>query len=366
MADELPDDELVTVVVGDGPDQAQAEQTDAPAPEAISWPVDDICAAAIGVARDALLEEADASVVGEHLAVVAEAPMAVTHYFAGSVPGYQGWRWSVTVSRAPDSDHVGVDETALLPDGNALLAPAWVPWKQRIESGDLGPGDLMVTESDDPRLVPGMTSNDVLELSDDLLPEQWTLGLGRSRILSPEGRRQAAQRWYREVGPKASAARSADLQCASCGFLMMIGGSMGQAFGVCANGYAAFDGRVVALNFGCGAHSETREVPPVPVAQTVIDEIAFDDLGDMTLPAEDGATPDEPADGEAVTQDADSEQTLEDSDGAPTSDTEPAVREPAIDEVEPTPSDEHESADAPADSRHELGEGAIHEPKEDT
>ena len=103
--------------------------------------------------------------------------------------------------------------------------------------------------------------------------------MGRLRILSPEGRREAAQRWYREVGPRAAVARGADLTCASCGFLLLIGGPLGQAFGVCANGYSPADGRVVAMTFGCGAHSETTQSAPVPVAQTVVDEVGYDEFG---------------------------------------------------------------------------------------
>lgn len=393
MSDDVRDDELVTVVVGDSPAEAPAEHSEAQAPEVVSWPVDDVCAGAVSVARDALLEEADASLVGEHIGVVAEGPMLVTHYFAGSVPGYQGWRWSVTVSRAPDSDHVGIDETALLPDGNALLAPVWVPWKQRIQSGDLGPGDLMVTESDDPRLVPGMASDDLPEPSDDLLPEQWELGLGRLRVLSPEGRREAAQRWYREVGPKASAARTADLECATCGFLMLIGGPMGQAFGVCANGYAALDGRVVALNFGCGAHSETREVPSVAVARTVIDEVAFDDLAKVELPSDDEAAPDDPAKGEAAPGDESSrESDPADESAVESAATASATNDVPADAVQPaTPSGSSVSTDEPAsaedngrevtpgedepaesasptaaDPGPESGNGTMPEPKEDT
>ncbi len=287
MDDEETDDGVLTVVIGD-------ERTDDPGHpmpgETRDWDLDEVCAAAADTARAALLDEADEAVVGEHLGVLAEGPLVVTHYFAGTVPGYAGWRWAVTVTRAPDSDTVTVDETALLPDGDALLAPVWVPWKQRIQPGDLGAGDVLVTEPDDPRLLPGMGTNDVPDDDDDQIqPLQWELGLGRVRVLSPEGRREAAQRWYREVGPRSPVARNVDLECASCGFLVLIGGPMGQAFGVCANGYSPADGRVVAMTFGCGAHSETIQTPPVGVAEIVVDEAGYDDMG---------ATAEEPADAE--------------------------------------------------------------------
>lgn len=289
--DSADPDALTTFVVGGDEEQVRADRTPGPAPT--EWPLDPVCAAAVDLARSALLEQTPESTVGEHTTAVAEGPQVVTHYFEGRVPGYTGWRWAATLSRAPDSQHVTVDETALLPDGEALLAPAWVPWKKRIQSGDLGAGDVLVTEEDDPRLVPGMTENDTADVgSEEVRPLQWELGLGRVRVLSPYGRREAAARWYREVGPRAAVAKAADMTCATCGFLLLIGGPLGQAFGVCANGYSPADGRVVALNFGCGAHSETTETETAAVSESVIDETGYLDLG-----ADEGQA--EPADGDA-------------------------------------------------------------------
>ena len=281
----MSEEELATILVG------EVTEVEVPEQAVQDWPLDEVCAAAVDVARQALLAEAEESQVGDHLKAVAEGPLVVTHYFAGNVAGYTGWRWAVTVTRAPDTDQVTVDETALLPDSDALLAPAWVPWKQRILSGDLKAGDVMVTEVDDPRLVPGLTENDIPEEVSDLQPPQWEIGLGRVRILSPEGRREAAHRWYREVGPRSPIARAADLHCTTCGFLMLIAGPLGQAFGVCANGYSPVDGRIVAMTFGCGAHSETMEKPGVAVADVVVDEVGYDEMPS----AQDGADVTEPA-----------------------------------------------------------------------
>jgi hypothetical protein len=276
--DSTDPDELTTVVVGDDQEQARADQTPSHAPT--EWPLDPVCAAAVDLARSALLEQTPGSTVGEHTTAIAEGPLVVTHCFEGKLPGYTGWRWTATLSRAPDSQHVTVDETALLPDGEAVLAPAWVPWKKRIQSGDLGTGDVLVTEPDDPRLVPGMADNDTAAPdSEQVLPLQWELGLGRVRVLSPYGRREAATRWYRDVGPRAAVAKAADMTCSTCGFLLLIGGPLGQAFGVCANGYSPVDGRVVALDFGCGAHSETTDTEVAALSEPVIDETGYHDLG---------------------------------------------------------------------------------------
>jgi hypothetical protein len=67
------------------------------------------------------------------------------------------------------------------------------------------------------------------------------------------------------------------MECASCGFLLPIGGPMGQQFAVCANRMSPADGRVVALTYGCGAHSEVEtEVEARPAATQ--DELGWDPL----------------------------------------------------------------------------------------
>ncbi len=347
MDDEQQYDDLVTVVVGEGLADVPVVQ------EQQVWDVDDVCAAAIEVARSAVLEEADAAMIGEHTGLVADGPLVVTHYFEGHVPGYTGWRWAVTVTRAPDGDTVTVDETALLPDGDALLAPAWVPWKKRIQPGDIGAGDVLVTEADDPRLLPGMSQTDAPAVEDDdLRPAQWELGLGRVRMLSPEGRREAAQRWYREVGPRAAVARGADRTCATCGFLLLVGGPLGQAFGVCANGYSPADGRVVAMTFGCGAHSETTQSAPVPVAQTVVDEVGYDEVG--SLPDAEPAEQVEPeaAEPETVAEAQPVDQAAPDAAAEAEATTQPDAVAPEPEaEAEAEPEAEAEAPDVPQDDQ---------------
>ena len=80
----------------------------------------------------------------------------MTHFFESHLAGYRGWRWAVTVTRVPRSRHVTVCETVLLPGPDAMLAPGWLPWNERLQPGDLGVGDLMPTAPDDDRLAPGL------------------------------------------------------------------------------------------------------------------------------------------------------------------------------------------------------------------
>src|SRR5690606_9800703 len=99
--------------------------------------LDQVCAGAVVLAR-AAITEVDADQVGAHIEAVPEAERVVTHLFECLMPGYRGWRWAVTVTRAPRSRQATVSETVLLPGPDALLAPSWVPWQERLQPGDVG------------------------------------------------------------------------------------------------------------------------------------------------------------------------------------------------------------------------------------
>lgn len=246
---------------------------------------DSAAVAAVDVARAALVDEVGPADVGEHLGHVVEGERLVTHLFACERAGYRGWHWSVTVARAPRQKNVTVDEVVLMPGDDAIVAPPWVPYRERIKPGDLGPGDLLPVEDDDPRLVPTYSyGDDPLDADDRAQVRQVAqdLGLGRVRTLSPEGREAAAQRWYDgDQGPSSPLAQAAPEPCTTCGFLLRINGPLSELFGVCANGDANDDGRVVSFDHGCGAHSEVRlakKHEPQPLPEPVIDTITLDDL----------------------------------------------------------------------------------------
>ncbi|MDG4763470.1 DUF3027 domain-containing protein [Solwaraspora sp. WMMD406] len=236
--------------------------------------LDMVCAKAVEVAHAALVEVVEPAEVGDHLQAVAEGERLVTHLFDCQLAGYRGWRWAVTVTRVARSRQVTVCETVLLPGPDALLAPGWLPWQDRLQPGDLGVGDLLPTSFDDDRLAPGYLQ------SDDPAVEEvsWELGLGRSRVMSRDGRAETAQRWYDgEHGPEApiSIAAPTSARCGSCGFYLLLAGSLRQVFGVCGNVYAPDDGRVVSVDHGCGAHSETLiGAPDTPVDElpTIYDD----------------------------------------------------------------------------------------------
>lgn len=237
--------------------------------------VDPACAAAIDLARQGAEEIARPGEVGEHLGFDGEGDRVVTHYFACLDRAYQGWRWAVTVTRASRARNVTISETVLLPGGDALLAPSWVPWNQRLRPGDLGVGDLLPTEADDDRLAPGFTATG----EDDDQQMLFEYGLGRARVLSPLGRDLAVRRWHSgDQGPGSALATAAPAQCSTCGFYWPLAGTLRFGFGVCANEFAPDDGRVVSADHGCGAHSEATTVPSMTSEQPqpILDDLGYD------------------------------------------------------------------------------------------
>jgi hypothetical protein len=254
---------------------------------------DPACTDAVELARSAVADGVGIgpSVIGAHLGVEAVGDRVVTHFFDCADRAYTGWRWAVTVARAPRSKSVTVDESVLVPGPDALLAPAWVPWQDRLRPGDVGIGDLLPTAPDDERLVPFVVLDGDDAVTDWLSPRtdtengeagpESTADLpvpGRSRVLSAFGRDDAAERWYDgDHGPSTPVAHAAPAKCVSCGYFIPLSGGLGRLFGACGNAFAPDDGRVVSADHGCGAHSES--LLPGPVAQAnvpVIDEFGYD------------------------------------------------------------------------------------------
>lgn len=218
----------------------------------VDFEVPAVLANAVDLARSAIEHLGDGK-AGAHLGVVGEDEAAASHYFEANVPGYRGWQWVVVVATYPGSDKATISEIALLPGPDAVVAPEWIPWDERLRPGDLGPGDLLPPEADDPRLVPGYVANGDPAVDEVALE----IGLGRIHVLSPLGRDEAAERWHDgEHGPATEMARSATATCDTCGFYLPLAGALRNEFGACSNELAA-DGQVVHAHYGCGAHSDT-------------------------------------------------------------------------------------------------------------
>jgi len=236
------------------------------AAEVLDLKIDPTLQKAIEVARiAAILEAGNSAFVGEHLGLIMEEKSLATHLFNCTNKAYVGWQWAVTIAiTAQSKSTVTVTDVVLLPGPDSLLAPPWLPWSERIQPGDLSPGDVLPVNINDERLTAGFAEFFASEVDEDFeyveqyrgIMSGWELGLGRARVLSVFGREQAADRWRgSEFGPVTEMARLAPATCSSCGFQNSLAGSLGQAFAVCTNALSPADGRVVALSFGCGAHS---------------------------------------------------------------------------------------------------------------
>ena len=97
---------------------------------------DAFLAAAVDTARAAVEGITAAPTIGRHLAAKSEGDRLVTHLFESRLPGYLGWQWYAVLTRNSRSKVVTVSELGLLPSDDAILAPEWVPWAERVRPED--------------------------------------------------------------------------------------------------------------------------------------------------------------------------------------------------------------------------------------
>ena len=209
------------------------------------------------LARSAALADAgNPELVGADVSVEIDDDGRVeTYLFEAHLAGYKGWRWCVTIAKVDKNSEPTICDVVVLPGPDALLAPEWIPYRDRIQPGDIGVGDIVPSSLDDTRLVPSVHSLIADEELDAM--QVFDLGLGRARVMSIEGRDQASKRWYEsDRGPQSPIAQAAPKPCSSCAFFVPISGSLRASFGVCANAISPEDARVVSVDHGCGAHSE--------------------------------------------------------------------------------------------------------------
>lgn len=83
------------------------------------------------VAREAALAYAESETVGPLIETVDEGDHTTSYIFSSTLKGYLGWRWSVTLFEG-DPKNPTLSEVMLLPGEESLVAPAWVPWSERL------------------------------------------------------------------------------------------------------------------------------------------------------------------------------------------------------------------------------------------
>jgi hypothetical protein len=92
---------------------------------------DALAVAAHDVALVALHEITPPMTVGEAAGYGVEPDGTISLRFANRLPGYPGWFWTVSIAQV-DGAEPTVLEAELLPGDDALLAPDWVPWADRL------------------------------------------------------------------------------------------------------------------------------------------------------------------------------------------------------------------------------------------
>ena len=105
---------------------------------------------AFEVAYAALTEITPVETIGDPAGEVSEGDGVVSVLFECALPGYPGWKWTVSVASLPDAEP-SVLEVELMPGEGALLSPDWVPWSDRLaeyKAAQIAAGEE-VDESDD-------------------------------------------------------------------------------------------------------------------------------------------------------------------------------------------------------------------------
>jgi hypothetical protein len=164
------------------------------------------------LARGALLEITPEATVGSAVGTVDEGDGVVSVLFANRMPGYPGWRWTVSIAQV-EGDDPTVLEVELMPGDGSLLAPEWVPWSERLadyraaqddedesdddedDSDDDGSDDDFEDDDDDDESDEDDESDDdddesdddddEDDESDDDVPPQPTRGRRRTRRVRP-------------------------------------------------------------------------------------------------------------------------------------------------------------------------------------
>lgn len=54
-----------------------------------------------------------------------------SYIFESTLRGYVGWYWCVTIYQ-PEGQEPTISEVVMMPGDNALVAPKWVPWSERL------------------------------------------------------------------------------------------------------------------------------------------------------------------------------------------------------------------------------------------
>lgn len=132
----------------------------------------------VALALAALGEVTDPGDIGALLTVVEPEPGVVDLRFATTSAAYTGWQWTVSTASVA-GEAPTVLEVELMPGEGSLLAPAWVPWAERLAEwrkahpNERTPADDEDEDDDheDDEDDDGLEDDDRLDGPDDLLDD---------------------------------------------------------------------------------------------------------------------------------------------------------------------------------------------------
>jgi len=124
---------------------------------------------AFEVAYAALLEITPVETIGDPAGEVVESDGVVSVLFDCALPGYPGWKWTVSVATL-DGEAPSVLEVELMPAEGALLSPDWVPWSDRLaeyKAAQLAAGEEVESDDDDIDDIDSDDESDEDDTADD-------------------------------------------------------------------------------------------------------------------------------------------------------------------------------------------------------
>ena len=137
------------------------------------------------------------------------------HRFVSEVPGYSGWEWIAVLASVPGSGEITVNEVSLQAGRDAKLAPEWVPYEDRVQPGDLGPGDVLPPRLDDNRLIQWRALDAVPDGN-----QGFPRNPAAEDTLSEQGLQEAVARWRATNGADSDFAQQAEFNCETCAFYL--------------------------------------------------------------------------------------------------------------------------------------------------
>jgi hypothetical protein len=131
--------------------------------------------------------------VGDYIRTDEEEPGLRSYIFKSTLRGYVGWFWSVTIFQ-PEGQEPTISEVVMMPSDEALIAPKWVPWSERLAdykalkaeleaqaAAEAEEAALLASESEDAELSVD-DEDDELELVD--VPDEETIEHAEEALLA--------------------------------------------------------------------------------------------------------------------------------------------------------------------------------------